>query len=239
MTDKLKLKHREPLYKSCFTLVKDLDEKGMVSFYASVFNTPDRVKDIVDPTAYKKTIDENSREIQHYKNHIVGPIPGIIQELSTDNYGLLTKSKLILGTQLGRETYEEYKAYAESGKSMAHSIGYQPVREEKQADGYNHLKEVFLYEVSSLTVRAAHPDALTVDIKSFTEMDIEDLIKEESFYKTLLNCRFEDTKLDSLELLKNHISALIEQSRRKYAPDNNTPLNLDDSLFTKNLKLTL
>lgn len=224
MIDKLKLKHRQPLYKSCFTLVKDLDEQGMVSFYASVFNTPDRVKDIVEPSAYKKTIEENIKEIQHYKNHVVGPIPGIIRELSTDDYGLLAKSKLILGTQLGRETYEEYKAFAEAGKSMAHSIGYQPVRQNQEPDGYNHLKEIFLYEVSSLTVRAAHPDALTVDIKSFTEMDIEELINEESFYKSLLNCRFAETKLESLELLKNHISALIETSRRNYAPDNNTPL---------------
>jgi HK97 family phage prohead protease len=211
-------------------MVKDVDEKGMVSFYASIFNTPDRVKDVVDPSAYKKTIEENIKEIQHYKNHVVGPIPGIIHSLTTDDTGLLTRSKLILGTQLGRETYEEYKAFAEAGKSMAHSIGYYPVKEEKQADGYNHLKEIFLYEVSSLTVRAAHPDALTIDIKSFDELDINELIKEESFYKSLLNCRFDDTKLESLELLKNHISALIEELSRKDALEISKPLTVNDYL---------
>ena len=232
------MKYRDMLYKSCLSLVKDIDEKGVVSFHASIFNTPDRVKDVVDKGAYKKTIDENFREIQHYKNHVVGPIPGIIRELSEDESGLLAKSKLILGTQLGRETYEEYKAFAEAGKSMAHSIGYAPIREEKR-DGFNHLKEIMLYEVSSLTVRAAHPDALTVDIKSFEDFDLSELIKEENFYRSLLNCRFEDVKLEQLEMIKNHISALVDESRRKLAPERNTPLVLSENLFTQNLKLEL
>lgn len=233
------MKNRMILYKACLSLVKDIDETGMVSFYASVFNTPDRVKDVVDKGSFTKTISENYKDIQHYKNHIVGPIPGIIRELSQDDYGLLTKSKLILGTQLGRETYEEYKAYAEAQKSMGHSFGYSVVREKSEPDGYNHLKELMLHEISSLTVRAAHPDALTVDIKSFEDFDLNELVKEENFYKSLLNCSFEDVKLEQLEMIKNHISALVDESRRKSAPERNTPLTLSENLFTKNLKFVL
>ena len=45
------------------------------------------------------------------------------------------------------------------------------------------------------------------------------MIKEETFYNNLLNCRFSDAKLEHLEAVKNHISALIDDLRRKQAPE--------------------
>jgi len=241
--DKVKLKNRGLLYKSCLTQVKDIDEKGTVLFYASVFGTPDKVKDIVEKGAYKKTISEGFREIQHYKNHDPEKMPGVIQELKEDDYGLLVTSKLILKTQLGLETYEEYKAMAEAGKSMGHSIGYSTLREQMADDRYNHLKELALFETSTLTKRAAHADALTVGIKSLEDLDFDELVKEEIFYTNLLSCKFTDAKLEQLELVKNHISALIEESRRNIAPDlNDTPLTKNEILTaltgTKNEYLT-
>ena len=225
------VKHRELQYKSCLTQVKDIDEKGIVLFHASVFSTPDKVKDIVEKGAYKKTILEGFREIQHYKNHDSTMMPGVLHELTEDDYGLLAKSKLILNTQLGRETYEEYKAMAEAGKSMGHSIGYSTVKEENGLDGYNHLKEIYLFEVSTLTKRAAHSDALTVGIKSIDEIDFDELVKEETFYKNLLNCKFTDAKLEQLEAVKNHISALIENLSRKQALESGIePLTKDEIL---------
>ena len=232
---KEKLKNKSPMFKSCLTAVKDIDEKGIVVFHSSVFNIPDRVKDIVDPGAYSKTITENFNEIQHYKNHDSTLMPGVLSELTEDSTGLLSKSQLMLKTQLGLETFEQYKAMAAAGKSMGHSIGYVPVREQKSEDGFNHLKEIFLYEVSSLTKRAAHPDALTQDIKSIEEMEMDELVKEEIFYTNLLNCKFTDAKLENLEKLKNHISALIDESRRKNAPDpKDAPLTKEQVLLILN-----
>lgn len=211
------IKTKDMLFKSCISQVKDIDEKGIVTFHASIFGSPDRVKDIVDPGAYRKTTAENFKEIQHYKNHDSTLMPGVIREMKEDDRGLVTVSKLILKTQLGMETYEEYKAMAEAEKSMGHSIGYAVVKEEKSMDGYNHLKEIALFEVSTLTKRAAHPDALTLGVKS-----LDELIKEEVFYKNLLNCKFSDAKLEQLEEIKNHISALVE-SRRKALSENTEP----------------
>lgn len=220
----MKLKNRAPQFKSCLTEVKDIDSKGTVVFYASVFNTPDRVKDIVDFGAYKKTIDENFKEIQHYKNHDSTLMPGVITELSEDTEGLLAKSSLMLKTQLGLETYEQYKAMSAAGKSMSHSIGYATVRDEPKGE-FNHLKEIMLFELSSLTKRPAHPDALTVGVKEFKSMDFDELVKEEIFYTNLLNCKFTDAKLENLEKVKNHVTALIDELRRKTAPDpKDTPL---------------
>ena len=227
----MKVKHKTPLLKSCLSEVKDIDEKGIVTFYGSISNTSDRVKDIVDPKAWTKTISENFKEIQHYKNHDNTLMPGVIQELKEDSIGLLVRSKLILGTQLGKETYEEYKAMAEASKSMPHSIGYIPVKEDLDEKGFNHIKEMMLFEVSTLTKRPAHPDALTVGIKSFEDFDFEELIKEETFYTNLLKCEFTDAKLENLEKIKNHITALIEKASRNPALDNNKPLTININKF--------
>ena len=94
---------------------------------------------------------------------------------------------------------------AEAGKSMAHSIGYVPVKEEPQA-GVNYLKEILLYEVSTLTKRAAHPDALTVDVKTI------------EYLKAMLKTDLPDDELKELEQIKNEIEALLIERSRKSTP---------------------
>lgn len=221
----MKARLRPILFKSCLSEVKDIDEKGMVTFYASIFGNVDRAMEVVDKGAYSKTISESYSEIQHYKNHDSKLMPGVIQELLEDNTGLLVKSKLILSTELGRDTYEQYKAMAEVGKSMGHSIGYSVTRDsEDSMQGIRHLKELVLYEVSSLTMRAANSEALTVGIKSIDELDFSELIKEEKFYTALLNCKFEYAKLENLEQIKNHISALIQSHADFVHLEANAPL---------------
>ena len=211
---KAKVKHREPLFKSTLYKVEDVDDKGIIKFYASIFNTPDRVKDAVVPGAYKKTIQENFREIQHYYNHDSALMPGVITDLKEDAVGLLVTSQLIMDTQLGKETFAQYKAMAAVGKSMSHSIGYYPVKEEQQGD-LNYLKEIFLFEVSTLTKRPAHPDATTVDVK--------ELVEEVEFIEAMLKSDLPDTELEKLEEIKTHIEALI-LSRRKATQKASEPL---------------
>ena len=119
-----------------------------------------------------------------------------------------------MDTQLGKETFAQYKAMAAVGKSMSHSIGYYPVKEEKQGD-LNYLKEIFLFEVSTLTKRPAHPDATTVDVK--------ELIEEVEFIDAMLKSDLPDTELEKLEQIKTHIEALIV-SRRKATQQPTEPL---------------
>jgi HK97 family phage prohead protease len=220
---KPKLKHRDLNYKSVMTQVADVDEKGVVKFYASIFNTPDRVKDIVVPGAYKKTIAENFSDIQHYKNHYSDEMPGVITELAEDATGLLVTSKLIMDTQIGAETYAQYKAMAEVGKSMGHSIGYVPVKEDTNGE-WNYLKEIFLFEVSTLTKRPAHPSAVTVDLKTEDEM-----LTEIEYIEALLKSDLPDVELEELEKIKSHIEALI-LSRREATQQKDEPLTRQEIL---------
>lgn len=199
-------------YKASRSEIRDVDPNGTVVFYASIFNNKDLGGDIILHGAFKKTIRENFKNIRHFKHHDSWKMPGVIQELSEDQTGLLVKSKLILNTAIGNETYEEYKAMMEAGKSLDHSIGYNSIkfdidntREERT------LKELKLFEVSTLTAWGMNPLAQTVNVKSLENIPFELLLKEQKYFELLLKCRFTDAKLEHLEQLKSHIDSLIAE----------------------------
>lgn len=197
-------------YKISRSEIKDVDPNGTVLFYASVFNNKDFGNDIIMPGAYSKTIKENLKNIRHFKHHDSWKMPGVIQEISEDSYGLLVKSKLILNTQLGKETYEEYKAMQEAGKSMDHSVGYSAIKFDIDNDKDERiLREVKLFEVSTLTAWGMNPLAQTVSIKSLENIPFNDLIKEQKYFELLLNAPFTDATLTQLEQLKKHVDSLI------------------------------
>jgi HK97 family phage prohead protease len=199
-------------YKGCVSEIKDVTEKGTVTFYAAVFGNRDLGNDIIDQGAFKKTLMENAKTIRHFKHHDQWQMPGVIQDIKEDNYGLLVQSKLILNTQLGRETYEEYRAMVEAGKSMDHSIGFRAIKSEPYTENeeeIRRLKEIRLFEVSTLTAFGMNPLAQTVGVKSFEELDLTTLLTEEKYYKALLSCRFTDAKLESIEGLYKHLQSLI------------------------------
>jgi uncharacterized protein len=197
-------------YKQSRSEIKAVDESGVVVFYASVFGNKDYGDDIIQPGAFTKTIKENYKNIRHFKHHDSWKMPGVIQELTEDAYGLQVKSKLILGTQLGRETYEEYKAMLESGKSMDHSIGFTAIKyDTDEAKGIRTLRELKLFEVSTLTAWGMNPLAQTVSVKSLEDISFDQLLKEKKFYDMLLNAPFTDAKLEQLEQLKRHVDSLI------------------------------
>ena len=205
-------KNKQPKYKSCIKAVAELDEKGVVKFYASVFGNIDRVGDIVTKGAYKKTIRENYSEIQHYKNHDSAIVPGVITEMYEDEKGLVTISKLMLKTNAGSETYEYYKAMSEAGKKAVHSIGYVPVKEE-QKDNINYVSEIYLQEVSTLTKLAANPEALTIGIKELENYSFEDLYQEKKFFDCLINGKFEDVELEKIQKTIYNLQNIIESRK--------------------------
>ena len=199
-------------YKSAPTQIKDVDEKGRVVFYASVFNVKDYHDDIILPGSYKKTIVENYANIIHYKHHDSRIMPGVIQELKEDQRGLLVVSDLIMDNTDGKETYNQYKAMMTAGKSMDHSVGYNALRFEEDRsnnDYIRYISEIKLYEVSTLTAWGANDQALTVDVKEFGKMSIDQLLKEEKFYNELLSSEFSDVKLELLQKLADHLHSLI------------------------------
>jgi len=228
---------REMEYKACISEIKDIDEKGMVVFYPAVFRNKDLGGDTLMKGATTKTLQENFKNIRHFKHHDKNLMPGVIIEANEDEYGVLAKSKLILGTQIGRETHEEYKAMAEAGKSMDHSIGYFTIKSENDNSDPEtigrFLREIKIMEFSTLTAWGMNPLARTVDVKSLENLDFNQLITEQKYFNALLNCQFTDAKLEHIEQLKAHIESLIT-SRLNTGTLKNEPISASELI--KNVK---
>lgn len=228
-------------YKACQSEIKDIDQNGTVVFYPAVFNNRDFGGDTLMPGSTKKTLQENFKNIRHFKHHDKNMMPGVIFEASEDSFGVLAKSKLILGTQLGRETYEEYKAMAEAGKSMDHSIGYNTIKhdEDKSVADFpgRFLREIKLGEFSTLTAWGMNPKAQTVSIKSYEDLDFNTLLKEQKYFQLLLNCKFTDAKLEDIERLKDYVTSLILS--RKESTQTPEPKIISGSDYIKNINFNL
>jgi HK97 family phage prohead protease len=227
-------------YKGCVSEIKEVDEQGIVTFYAAVFGNTDLGNDIIEQGAFKKTLMENVKNIRHFKHHDSWKMAGVIQEINEDGFGLLVKSKLILKTQLGLETYEEYKAMIAAGKSMDHSIGYRVIKNETERvndDEVRRIKELKLFEVSTLTAWGMNPLAQTVNVKSLDNIDLNTLLTEQKYFQNLLNCKFTDAKLEQIEQLKKHIDSLVLSRSPKNTPIE--PIMLKGSDVIKSINFNL
>jgi HK97 family phage prohead protease len=178
--------------------LKDLDATtGQVTFYFSAFNNLDSDNDITLPGAFLKTIIENKERIRHFKNHDSRLAPGVIKELGEDTFGAWARSQLIMGTMLGKETFEEYKA----GAIKEHSFGfdyvkYSDVKDPK--DPWSRVRTVTeykLWEVSSLNSWGANERTQVIDLKNQKQADeyLDILLK-------LKKGQFTDEYLQNIEL---------------------------------------
>lgn len=229
-------------YKACQSEIKDIDQQtGIVVFYPAVFNNRDFGGDTLMPGSTRKTLQENFKNIRHFKHHDKTLMPGVIFEANEDSYGVLAKSKLILKTQVGLETYEEYKAMAEAGKSMDHSIGYNTIKhdEDKSIADFpgRFLREIKLGEFSTLTAWGMNPKAQTVSVKSLEDLDFNNLLKEQKYFQLLLSCKFTDAKLEDIEKLKNYVDSLVLS--RKQSTQVHEPKVIQGSDYIKNINFNL
>lgn len=181
------------LTKTLSAEVKDMD-KGLVKFQFSMFDFVDTDQDITRKGAFKRTMKNNFNRIKHFKNHDRWSAPGVIKELFETEEGAFAVSQLILGSTLGKDTYEEYKA----GAITEHSYGYDIMKanqitvEDKQVQ---ELVELRLKEVSSLTAWGASEHTPTLEVKNEKEImnyleELEQLKKgdfSDEYFKELYN----------------------------------------------------
>ncbi len=216
--------------------IKGIDtEKGVVEFYSSKFGNRDSDGDIMQKGCFAKTLSENFKRIRHLQDHYYSV--GVPQEIKEDDFGLLCKSKLMLKIQKGLETFEMYKAFAENDNTLEHSIGFATIKkedEEKINDMTGErtrtriIKEVKLYDITTMTTWGANPDTPMVSLKN--EQDIE---KHINLLRKLLNSKFTDEKLLNFEKHLNEIESLLTKE-----PDNSTlsekePIELVNNFFNR------
>lgn len=137
----------------------DADEKaGIVKGYGSIFGNVDSDGDIINKGAYRKTVEENGNRVKYLYQHDMDKPLGKMRELYEDEKGLVFEAE-IPKTQLGKDVIELMK----SGVITENSVGIIPVKKEMQ-DGYRHINEVRLFEISAVTL-AANDQAMILDVK--------------------------------------------------------------------------
>jgi hypothetical protein len=137
--------------------------------YASVFRNVDSYRDVIEPGAFTKTIQENKRIKVLWQHDPMQPIgkPILMQE---DNHGLYVKAK-ISDTTLGREAM----ALMRDGVIDELSIGFNTVKEDWDKDQQvRRIKEVKLWEFSPVTFAANDQAAITA-VKN-NSFDVERLL---------------------------------------------------------------
>lgn len=125
--------------------VKSIDEQGIFEGYAAVFGNEDLGGDIIEPGAFKKTLQENPRMPILWQHNPREPI-GVTLEAYEDMHGLRVRGQLNLETSRGREAY----ALLKQGALKGLSIGYDAIKEVWEG-ARRRLKEIRLWEWSLVT----------------------------------------------------------------------------------------
>jgi HK97 family phage prohead protease len=222
-------------YKSSDLKLKDVDAKsGVVSGYFSAFGMVDSDGDIMMPGAFKRSINdwgvEGKGRIKHLLNHNPAQPLGKLTVLKEDNYGLYYESKI--GThQLGKD----FIKMVESGLIGEHSIGFRTLQEQKSELG-NELRDVMLFEGSSLTAWGANENTPLIGMKSLK--NIETMQEEiRAFDKFIRNSDASEETIDLCLIKVKQLAQAIEMmsSTKVVEETPEQPKEVDNRVFVKSL----
>jgi len=222
-------------YKSFELELKDVDaKKGIVSGYFSAFGMVDSDGDIMMPGAFKRSINDwgpdGKGRIKHLLNHNPSQPLGKITSLKEDNYGLYYES--IVGTHtLGKD----FIKMVESGLIKEHSIGFRTLQEQK-GDMGNELRDVMLFEGSSLTAWGANENTPLIGMKSLKSVEkMQEEIR--AFDKFIRNSDASEETIDLCLIKVKQLAQAIEMmsSTKVVEETPEQPKEVDNRVFVKSL----
>lgn len=161
--------------------LKNLNEDGTFSGYASTFGTVDLGLDVIEKGAFKKTLNERKNVRMLWQHDMDKPI-GVYTLMQEDEKGLYVEGKLTKGVQLADEAYLLMK----DGAIDSMSIGYNVVKDEMdQSTGIRKIKELKLWEVSLVTF-PMNESATISEVKSATDgLNEDQMVEVMKFIKSL------------------------------------------------------
>jgi HK97 family phage prohead protease len=153
-------------------MIQDVDMKSRtVTGYFSRFGNVDHDGDMMMPGSFQKSIKERGKEAKNLIPHILDhDIHITLKQLSKPTIyekkdGGFFEST-ITDTQNGIDTLKLYR----DGVINQHSFGFRVTRKEDKSD-YREIKEVLLYEISTVTL-GANSDTPFTGFKSFSNEDL-------------------------------------------------------------------
>lgn len=191
------------MIKALKSKVKDVDEKGIVIVAANAFGNVDSQGDISMPGSFSKTINENFDRVKWFLNHDTTKLLGVPLSARESMTHLEVTGQINLKKDIGRDTYEDYKLYAEHGKSLEHSIGVDAIKYDIK-DNIRKVTEWKLWEFSTLTNWGANPNTPMLEIKS----DVKEHIKWLEL--SMKKANYTDERFIEIEKALNILKSLTE-----------------------------
>jgi HK97 family phage prohead protease len=223
-------------YKAAKLDLKDIDSKKLiVRGYFSSFGNKDSEGDIMMPGAFKRSIQDwgpsGRNRIKHLQNHNPNLPLGAIDVLQEDNFGLYYESRLV-ETTFG----VDFIKMAEGGLITEHSIGFN-ILNEQMVEAGNEIRDVKLYEGSSLTAWGANENTPFLGFKGHTDIDE---LKEEirRFEKFIRNTDASDNAIDLCLIKVRQLAQAVETLSSTKASDKEPEQRKsDDKLETSLISL--
>lgn len=160
----------DKLYKGFDINFKDVDAKqGIVTGYFAAFNSKDSHGDVIEKGAFSKTVAErgpNGKQlIKWLLDHESNKAIGKLIDLKEDDYGLYYEGKV------GRHSLgKDFMLMVEDGIINQHSFGYSVIKETfDKSMNVNRLKELRMYEGSSIQFLGSNPNTPITGIKSIED----------------------------------------------------------------------
>ena len=191
------------MYKSLKSQVKDVTNQGLVVVAANAFGNVDVQGDMSVNGSFSKTINENFARVKWFLNHDTTLLLGVpVSAQETPQYLEIT-GQLNMNKEMSRNIFEDYKLYAEYGKSLEHSIGVDAIKWSMEGQ-IRKVTEWKLWEFSTLTAWGANEKTPMLSIKDAKgEMDWLNLKLDKGNYT--------DEKFKEIEKQIQLLKSLIEE----------------------------
>ncbi len=201
--------------------VKAVSDEGVFEGFAAGIGNSDSYDDIIEPGAFKRTIDQKKGAIPILFQHDSERPIGIGLEMVEKEFGLAVKGQLAMDVQLAQETRALMKIGALKGLSIGFRI---PKNGSKQDGKVRRISEIDLVEYSVVTF-PANTRAQVDNIKAIDEKaDFAEVLEHYQTYA--LRYQMEDALCSSLSSIiygdqsisekLDHAQTSIDQFRDAY-----------------------
>lgn len=192
------------IQKNIATKTNDVDSTGRVVIAINAIGNEDDDGDISLSGSFDKTLKNDFARLKWFLNHNTNILLGVPLEAREEDGLIKMTAQFNMKKQISLDTYEDYKLYAENGKTLEHSVGVNPVRRNKS--NTKEVEEWQLWEFSTLTSWGANPNTPLLDIKN---LDLNQAEEHICFLQKALSMKYSDAKLKNIEQHINIIRKAI------------------------------
>jgi HK97 family phage prohead protease len=203
--------------KTFCTQIKDVDQKGQILVAANAIGNVDSDSDRSMSGSFNKTIKDNFKRVKWFLNHDTNILLGVPIEAKEKSAYLQVLGQLNMNKSVSKDIYEDYKLYAEHGRTLEHSIGV-TAKKYKQVEDVREVYEWAWWEYSTLTSWGANANTPLLGLKSADDLYEEILWQERRLEKG----KYSDDKFKKIDLylqrLKRHSLSSEPDSPQHHLP---------------------